>query len=374
MSHLQGTDYVGSMVVFEDGLPRRADYRHFKVATVAGNDDYAAMEEVLTRRLTAAREERPEPGGTRTGRAAHGASPTGPTCSWSTAARASSGWPSGCSASWGSTEEIALASLAKQFEEVYRPGSPGPGPAAPGLRRALPAAAGAGRGPPLRHHLPPGAPGQADDPERPRRRPRPRPGPQGAPGQGAGRRERRAGRLARGAPGPVVAARPTGARLRGRTEAPSAPKHEVEPMSEFVVVTGMSGAGRSTAAAALEDVGLVRHRQPARRPDHEDGRDGGPPGVGIERVALVIGRGGSDTGPEYSTTCPSVLDELHAATRNGSRVCSSTRPTTCWCGATRAPAAAIRCRPGSGGVDRRRAAAARAGARARRPARSTPGS
>ena len=52
MSHLQGTDYVGSMVVFEDGLPKKSDYRHFRVATVAGNDDYAAMEEVLTRRLT----------------------------------------------------------------------------------------------------------------------------------------------------------------------------------------------------------------------------------------------------------------------------------------------------------------------------------
>ena len=52
MSHLQGTDYVGSMVVFEDGLPKKSDYRHFRVATGAGNDDYAAMEEVLTRRLT----------------------------------------------------------------------------------------------------------------------------------------------------------------------------------------------------------------------------------------------------------------------------------------------------------------------------------
>ena len=51
MSHLQGTDYVGSMVVFEDGLAKKADYRRFAVGTVAGNDDYAAMEEVLTRRL-----------------------------------------------------------------------------------------------------------------------------------------------------------------------------------------------------------------------------------------------------------------------------------------------------------------------------------
>jgi excinuclease ABC subunit C len=51
MSHLQGTDYVGSMVVMEDGLPKRSDYRRFKVSAVQGNDDYGAMYEVLTRRL-----------------------------------------------------------------------------------------------------------------------------------------------------------------------------------------------------------------------------------------------------------------------------------------------------------------------------------
>jgi excinuclease ABC subunit C len=53
MSHLQGTDYVGSMVVLEDGLPRKSEYRRFRIRDVAGNDDYAAMEEVLTRRLRA---------------------------------------------------------------------------------------------------------------------------------------------------------------------------------------------------------------------------------------------------------------------------------------------------------------------------------
>jgi excinuclease ABC subunit C len=52
MSHLSGTDYVGSMVVMEDGLPKRSDYRRFKVAAVEGNDDYGAMYEVLTRRLS----------------------------------------------------------------------------------------------------------------------------------------------------------------------------------------------------------------------------------------------------------------------------------------------------------------------------------
>src|SRR3712207_9246220 len=53
MSHIQGTDYVGSMVVMEDGLPKKSDYRRFKVKDVPGNDDFAAMEEVLTRRLNA---------------------------------------------------------------------------------------------------------------------------------------------------------------------------------------------------------------------------------------------------------------------------------------------------------------------------------
>lgn len=58
MAHLQGTDYVGSMVVMEDGLPLRSEYRRFKVKDVPGNNDYAAMEEVLRRRLTRYIEER----------------------------------------------------------------------------------------------------------------------------------------------------------------------------------------------------------------------------------------------------------------------------------------------------------------------------
>ncbi len=51
MSHLQGTNYVGSMVVFEDGLPVKSEYRHFNVKEVLGNDDVGAMEEVVRRRL-----------------------------------------------------------------------------------------------------------------------------------------------------------------------------------------------------------------------------------------------------------------------------------------------------------------------------------
>ncbi len=53
ISTIQGRDTVASMVVFEDGLPRKTDYRRFKIRGVAGQDDFAAMEEVLRRRFTA---------------------------------------------------------------------------------------------------------------------------------------------------------------------------------------------------------------------------------------------------------------------------------------------------------------------------------
>ena len=61
ISTIQGADTVGSMVVMEDGLPKRSQYRRFKVRGVAGQDDFASMEEVLTRRLTAYLREREQP-------------------------------------------------------------------------------------------------------------------------------------------------------------------------------------------------------------------------------------------------------------------------------------------------------------------------
>ena len=61
MSHIQGTSYVGSMVVMEDGLPKKKDYRRFKVRRVTSNDDYAAMEEVISRRLENYLSEREKP-------------------------------------------------------------------------------------------------------------------------------------------------------------------------------------------------------------------------------------------------------------------------------------------------------------------------
>ena len=52
ISNTSGFQSVGSMVVFENGKPKRNDYRKFKIKTVVGPDDYASMEEVLTRRLS----------------------------------------------------------------------------------------------------------------------------------------------------------------------------------------------------------------------------------------------------------------------------------------------------------------------------------
>jgi excinuclease ABC subunit C len=51
ISNLGPTDLVGSMVVFEDGLPKRADYRRFEIKGVPGQDDFASMEEMLRRRF-----------------------------------------------------------------------------------------------------------------------------------------------------------------------------------------------------------------------------------------------------------------------------------------------------------------------------------
>ncbi len=53
ISTLQGTNTVASMVVLEDGIPKRSDYRRFKMRTLQGQDDFAAMEETIRRRFRA---------------------------------------------------------------------------------------------------------------------------------------------------------------------------------------------------------------------------------------------------------------------------------------------------------------------------------
>ena len=63
ISHIQGTDKVASMVVWEDGRMKKSDYRKFIIRTVVGNDDFASMREVVTRRYSRLQQEKlPMPG------------------------------------------------------------------------------------------------------------------------------------------------------------------------------------------------------------------------------------------------------------------------------------------------------------------------
>jgi excinuclease ABC subunit C len=117
MSHFQGTNYVGSMVVMEDGLTKRSDYRRFKVSSVAGNDDYAAMREVLTRRLQHLHE--PDDRGRR--RFAYP-----PSLLLLDGGKGQLNVGVQVLEELGLSGGIELAALAKQFEEVYRPGRPEP--------------------------------------------------------------------------------------------------------------------------------------------------------------------------------------------------------------------------------------------------------
>ena len=61
ISTLQGTSSVASMVVMEDGLPRKSEYRRFEIKGVHGQDDFAAMHEVISRRFRRFLEQRAEP-------------------------------------------------------------------------------------------------------------------------------------------------------------------------------------------------------------------------------------------------------------------------------------------------------------------------
>jgi excinuclease ABC subunit C len=121
MSHIQGSDYVGSMVVMEDALPKKSDYRRFKIKEVPGNDDFAAMEEVLTRRLTAYLVDRDKPSAERTGRFSYP-----PQLLLVDGGKGQLAVAVKVLQELGLDEEIPAASLAKRFEEVYLPGQSDP--------------------------------------------------------------------------------------------------------------------------------------------------------------------------------------------------------------------------------------------------------
>ncbi len=118
ISTLQGTNTVSSMVVMEDGLPKRNEYRRFKIRTVDGQDDFASMEETIRRRFTAyLRETRKAPG--EQGK-----------FSYPPSLVVIDGGPGQLGRAVKVLDELDLdipvIGLAKRFEEVYLPGQPEP--------------------------------------------------------------------------------------------------------------------------------------------------------------------------------------------------------------------------------------------------------
>lgn len=120
MSHLQGTNYVGSMVVLEDGLAAKKEYRRFKIRGEMGNDDYAAMAEVLRRRLNGYLAELELPVEER-GRFAYP-----PQLLLVDGGKGQLGVAVKVVDELGLGDRIAVAALAKRFEEVFVPGRRAP--------------------------------------------------------------------------------------------------------------------------------------------------------------------------------------------------------------------------------------------------------
>jgi excinuclease ABC subunit C len=103
ISHIQGTEQVGSLVVWENGAMKKDDYKRYKIKTVAGADDFASLREMLTRRFSRALEE----GGVL------------PDLVLIDGGRGQLNVGATVLAELG-LDDIAVASLAKQQEEVYR--------------------------------------------------------------------------------------------------------------------------------------------------------------------------------------------------------------------------------------------------------------
>jgi excinuclease ABC subunit C len=132
MSHVQGSDYVGSMVVVEDGLPKKSDYRRFKIKSVPGNDDFAAMEEVLTRRFTAYLDDVAKPIAERGGKFSYP-----PQLLVVDGGKGQLGVAVRVLRELGLEDEIPVCGLAKQFEEVFVPGVVSPSACPDNPRRSI---------------------------------------------------------------------------------------------------------------------------------------------------------------------------------------------------------------------------------------------
>src|SRR3989304_5106204 len=107
-----GTYAVGSMVVFVDGRPRPAEYRRFRIKGVAGQDDYAMLQEVLRRRFRRARGEGAQEGAP--GRHAPANVPDGPLLGSKAGQRGTGSEPSGPAAAelekegWAALPELLI--------------------------------------------------------------------------------------------------------------------------------------------------------------------------------------------------------------------------------------------------------------------------
>jgi excinuclease ABC subunit C len=140
ISNLQGTEVVASMVVFEDGLPRKSEYRRFVIRGVDGQNDVAAMHEVITRRFRRLLDDRRAMQAASTGDAATGEEgpllidpTTGAPRRFAYAPAlvvVDGGPPQVAAAAAAMTEleigDIALCGLAKRLEEVWLPDSDEP--------------------------------------------------------------------------------------------------------------------------------------------------------------------------------------------------------------------------------------------------------
>jgi excinuclease ABC subunit C len=137
VSNLQGTEVVASMVVFEDGLPRKSEYRRFSVRGMDGRDDTAWMHEVLTRRFKRYLQDRSDTGEPELEDSDDGPQPIDPATgrprrfAYPPNLVVVDGGPPQVAAAQRALAElgiddIALVGLAKRLEEVWLPGEDNP--------------------------------------------------------------------------------------------------------------------------------------------------------------------------------------------------------------------------------------------------------
>ena len=110
-SNIQGTNPVSACVVFRDAVPSKKDYRHFRVKTVVGANDYATMKEVVNRRYSRMLEENPE---------------DLPQLVVIDGGKGQLAFAYEALAELGLTEKLTVIALAERLEEVYRVGDPYP--------------------------------------------------------------------------------------------------------------------------------------------------------------------------------------------------------------------------------------------------------